>query len=744
MGAELTPADIYIGCLLVFGVLILIASIDDLIIDVLVALKLNIPRIPDFKPSKNAKAKTKPKIAVCIANWHEADVLKPMVEGNLRNLQYDNYQLVLGVYPNDEDTVRVAEALEKAHPKHVKVVINRRNGPTSKGQMLNEVFARLYIDESTAPDLVVIHDSEDMIAPSSLELYADLSSDYAMIQIPVFSLDSRNRSLVGASYMEEFAERHTREMLLRSQLGAFVPSAGVGTCIRKDLIQHFLAKRARVLRPDSITEDYILGAEAHADGFKATFAAFRDPRHSGKPIIATLEYFPKDLWASIKQKTRWVYGISFESTAKLGWTGQGWNLFFQYRDRKGAITNILPLASLLLLAIGLLLRPDMSKLSAFTHAALIFVLFANTVNIFIRIGIKALAFKDVYGHLNILGLVARWPVSLFVNAVAVLRAWKMFLLESRFASRQVSWAKTAHEIPVSFAFITEGGNVLSPVPVSAANPQRRRRGTQAVYGGLATVAAAGFAYAMVISEPEQRIAQQSTSQPASDIVTASLQKVPQPDETLILDSAAEAPQATRQNRIIQQQGRQNDRISTPPGLRNGHIFDAQRNLEDTVRKQLIRIAAADDLIVARAAISRQKLEIAAQVDSKTTIKNRLRSGNLKTKASLQRSKALNLVQKSLSSISARDQHILNYYRLVAETATSRRQKLQRVAQQAILKSSSEDHKIKVLADLIQQSAMTGHPPHHMKIAFLSGTSDEQTTWTPHCECQKLSFCWQKC
>ncbi len=720
--------DLYIGCLLVFGLLILIASIDDLIIDVLVACKLKKPRIPLFKPSTRPKRRTKnPKISVCIANWHEADVLKPMVEGNLKNLKYDNFQLVLGVYPNDEETVRVAATLARAHPKHVKVVINRRNGPTSKGQMLNEVFANLFLDEDTAPDLAVIHDSEDMIAPSSFGLYAQLSRDYAMIQIPVFSLDSRNRSLVGASYMEEFAERHSREMLLRSQLGAFVPSAGVGTCIRKDLILHFLKKRSRVLRPDSITEDYILGAEAHADGFKTTFAAFRDPHHSGNPIIATLEYFPKDLWASIRQKTRWVYGISFESTAKLGWHKRpGWNLFFQYRDRKGAITNILPLISLFLLGIGLIGRPDMSHLGTFLTAGLFLVLIANTLNIFVRIIIKALAFRDVYGYFNILGLLTRWPVSLVVNAIAVLRAWNMFLVESRFASREVSWAKTMHEIPLSFDFITEPGRTLSPVPVEAKGRRWQYDSTQAVYSTVATIGVVGLALALVWPEPEQRLAQQPATELVPEIVTASLQS-PRQQERPILDSSAEAPQVNRNELIIQKQD-QTNRISTPQSLREHLIFNSHRNLEDAVRKQLIRVAAAEDLIVARAAISRQELNFVEPENKRRPAQMAFGHASQKKNTSKQHRKALNRARKSLSSITARDKHILKYYRLVANTATNRRQRIQHVATQAIQKSSSEDKKIKFLADIMQESVITKRQRRHMMMAFLSGTAgDSQHT-----------------
>lgn len=708
-----------------FGLLILLASIDDLIIDCLVALKVAKPRIPIFNPSSRSKPKTKkPKISVCIANWNEADVLKPMVEGNLKNIKHDNVQLVLGVYPNDEATVRVAESLAKSHPDRVKVVINRRNGPTSKGQMLNEIFAHLYFDKTSAPDLVVIHDSEDMIAPASFDLYTSLSRDYAMIQIPVFSLESRNRSLVGASYMEEFAERHTREMLLRSQFGAFVPSAGVGTCLRKDLIQHFLHKRARVLRPDSITEDYILGAEAHAAGFKTTFAAFRDPNQADNPIIATLEYFPKDLSASVRQKTRWVYGISFESTAKLGWRENGWNLFFQYRDRKGAITNILPLVSLLLMIIGLVLRPDLSHIGPNLTTALLFVLAANTLNIFVRITIKALAFRDVYGDLNVVGLLARWPVSLFINAAAVLRAWKMYFVESRFASRQVSWAKTTHEIPASFDLLSPIGNRLRPVTVEAKHRAWQVRRAQTAYSAVGVLGVVGLSLIFVWPQTDTASAPPPTAlnKPADELVTAALQTTPR-QKASFTTSKMEAPQAKHRKAIIQEPN-STDGLSTPESLREYLSLNSHEFMEDTVRKQLVRVAVADDLIVARAGIARMRLANGTKIDNSSASQAQLLSNATQKNTSPTKKRAYDLARKSLSLITARDTHILNYYRLVADSPASRRQRLKKEARETIQKSIAEDRKVELLANLVQNASIPVRQPHRVRLAYLTGTLND--------------------
>jgi adsorption protein B len=138
----------------------------------------------------------------------------------------------------------------------------------------------------------VLHDSEDVIDPRSFEIYNAYVEDYDFIQIPVFSLDSRNRSLVGATYMDEFAERHTREMVVRDALGAAIPSAGVGTCVTKRLVRHFLRQRGHVLATGCVTEDYILGIEAKRAGFRAAFAAASESAARYGEFVATREFFP--------------------------------------------------------------------------------------------------------------------------------------------------------------------------------------------------------------------------------------------------------------------------------------------------------------------------------------------------------------------------------------------------------------------------------------------------------------------
>jgi len=73
-------------------------------------------------------------------------------------------------------------------------------------------------------DAFLMHDAEDVIHPLSLKLANHLLDRFDFIQIPVFSLHCSFRQLVAGTYIDEFAEAHTKELLVRAKLGAAVPS----------------------------------------------------------------------------------------------------------------------------------------------------------------------------------------------------------------------------------------------------------------------------------------------------------------------------------------------------------------------------------------------------------------------------------------------------------------------------------------------------------------------------------------
>ena len=436
---------ILLGFMLTVSILISVSSLDDAFIDL---LAFGIVR--DGLPGLESRPEI-PWTGVFVANWQEEDVLGKMVEGNLSRIDIPNVSLFLGVYPNDTGTLRVAKELAAKYPERVHIIINVLPGPTSKGQMLNEMFRQVFGKPEKHPHIVVLHDSEDVIDPRTFSIYAAYSAaGNDFIQVPVFSLTRDRRAFVASTYMDEFAERHTREMIVRNAVGATIPSAGVGTAMTARLIKHFLATRGQVLMSGTVTEDYILGVEAKREGFKSAFAAVSADEARGLDFVATREFFPRTMAASIKQKTRWVYGINFEATHKLGWAGDFWDKYFFLRDRKGVVTNFLPpvsLSLLLLLILGFYHLEDMSEHSANVLAVSLMI---NLAALIMRYAIRVGACLQVYGQFDPVGVAIRWPVALYINMVAVFRAWKTYVGESKFATRPIVWSKTAHELPEDF------------------------------------------------------------------------------------------------------------------------------------------------------------------------------------------------------------------------------------------------------------------------------------------------------
>ena len=104
--------------ILAFPVMIgtLIFTVDDLLFDLYALFH----RLGPMKLSRqfilNAKNIPQKRIAIMIANWKEAEVIGPMIRGNLKGIKYENYHFFIGVYPNDTATWEAAAKLEKQFP----------------------------------------------------------------------------------------------------------------------------------------------------------------------------------------------------------------------------------------------------------------------------------------------------------------------------------------------------------------------------------------------------------------------------------------------------------------------------------------------------------------------------------------------------------------------------------------------------------------------------------------------------
>lgn len=437
--------------------LFVVFGLDDFLID-LCAWILRV-RPTEITPKELGRIHRMPEknLAIMVAAWKEDGILRQMIRGNLSSIDYQNYSFFLGVYPNDQATREEAEELAAQIP-NVHVIVNPLEGPTCKGQMLNVVVRGIFQWEAklgTRFDAMLIHDSEDLIHAQEFKLVNRDLDHNDFVQIPVFSLPVSPFAWVAGIYIDEFAEAHTKSVLVRNRLGVAIPSAGVGTAISRKLVQSFIQSQSGdLLNMGSLTEDYELGLTTRKFNVHSSFSCHYILTGKRKNFIATREYFPKALGASVRQKSRWTLGIAFQGLKNLGWSGSFLHRYFLFRDRKGPFCNALVMVSLIFLAysgVRNLVTPGFLA----SQGELPYLEVLGGVNLFFMINrllSRMWSVRSIYGwKLAILSPV-RWPLANLINFLATYKAIHQYY-SSKLSGKQPRWIKTDHELPAEFGVI---------------------------------------------------------------------------------------------------------------------------------------------------------------------------------------------------------------------------------------------------------------------------------------------------
>lgn len=336
------------------ALVIFVSSVDDTFLDlyywVLTIQNLLLRPFRRIPSVKKLRALPEKRLAVLIPAWQEADVIARMVDHTIEELHYTAYDIYIGVYPNDPPTIREADALVARHTNVYRANVGHP-GPTSKADCLNWIIQNVVAREAETGkryDAFVMHDSEDVIHPLSFKVMNAWLDRADMVQLPVLSMPRPWNALVAGHYMDEFAEWHTKDLVARAHMTRQVPSAGVATALSRRVIDLLNAERNNLpFNTDSLTEDYDIGHRLYEAGFKSAFVRYfarvRITRPDGKrrlrrELVCTREFFPDKMDVSVKQKSRWMLGISFMGWRQLGWTGPIVHRYFLYRDRKAIWT----------------------------------------------------------------------------------------------------------------------------------------------------------------------------------------------------------------------------------------------------------------------------------------------------------------------------------------------------------------------------------------------------------------------
>jgi len=328
----------------------LLFAIDDLIVDFIYFLRHGWRALGVYSrfPRAFAGSLSPPMrsgwMAVLIPAWDEAGVIAPMLRATLERFDHDDYRLFVGHYRNDPAT---AAAIESVNDARVVMVEIDADGPTTKADALNRLYASLVAYEAAtgrAAKAVVLHDAEDLVHPLELKLFDRLIKYAGLVQLPVVPLIDPESRWVAGHYADEFAEAHMKELVVREAVGAAIPLAGVGCAIERVALSRLAARHdGRPFAGTSMTEDYEMGLRLGAIGIKTMFV--RLPIEPGsRSVVASRGHFPATISAAVRQKARWIGGIAFAGWDQLGWRGGLGERWMRMRDRRG------PLAALLLLA----------------------------------------------------------------------------------------------------------------------------------------------------------------------------------------------------------------------------------------------------------------------------------------------------------------------------------------------------------------------------------------------------------
>jgi adsorption protein B len=460
---------------IVIAVLILISGLDDFFIDAVYWTRRLWRALFVYNTCEHTlyhelyRPAEKP-LAIMVPAWQETGVIGNMAELVATTLDYENYHIFVGTYPNDPDTQRDVDEVCARFPNVHKVVC-ARPGPTSKADCLNNVLDAILQFEQRARmtfEGFILHDSEDVVCEHELRLFNYLVHRKDLIQIPVYPFERQWNNFTSLHYLDEFAELHGKDVPVREALAGQVPSAGVGTCFSRRAVLALIEEGNGIaFDVQSLTEDYDIGLRLKARGMEEIFVRFpvlRYQRHPRQPdkfgqsryeanVVCVREYFPDRLATAVRQKSRWIIGIVYQGYRTHGWKRSLVLNYFLWRDRKGAISNFVSFAAMLIMlqlsAIGLLqlVWPSAPRfVSIFEGQGWFDVVLAANITLMGNRMLQRIIF--VSGYYGVKQGLLSIPRLLWGNLINFLANWRAIRQIIRCGDpRRVAWDKTTHDFP---------------------------------------------------------------------------------------------------------------------------------------------------------------------------------------------------------------------------------------------------------------------------------------------------------
>lgn len=437
------------------GVGLLIFGLDDLLIDMLWIRHVGWRAATVYRRHERvtmatlAPPRTPGRIAIFIGAWDEAAVIGTTLATAVARWGEADYRIYVATYPNDPATHAAIAAVREdpVAATRIRVVTGERPGPTTKAEALNRAWTTLLDDEAregVRAKAILLHDAEDFVHRDELRLLGSLIERFALVQIPVRPLKRGGMPGVAGHYLDEFAEAHGKQMVVREAMGASVPCAGTGCAIDRDMLARLAAETDGMpFDGESLTEDYELGLRIGRHGGRGILARVLD-RPGGAPV-AVEAYFPHIGAMAVRQKARWVTGIALAGWDRMGWQGGFRESWMRLRDRSVLLAAIVLAATyvaLLLTLIETAIAWAYGREGALLATASSPLAIVLVILLLWRLAMRALLVNLTYGWREALRSVPRVVVSNLISIAAATRALRQY--SSGAAPR---WDKTPHSLP---------------------------------------------------------------------------------------------------------------------------------------------------------------------------------------------------------------------------------------------------------------------------------------------------------
>lgn len=384
-------------------------------------------------------------IAILVAAWKEPAALTAMLERLQATLGYRNFQIFVGVYPNDVDTIVALERLSAQHERIQRVDVPHP-GPTCRADALNWVVEGVFAYEAregTAFAGLVVHGMGDVLHRLSLAYFNYLLPRKDMIALPVAALDQPWHALVAGTVMDESAQSYSKGAVLRER-AAFVPAAGAGVCLSRRAVQALVRLTcAKPFDVASLSDDYgVSRALARLDlrTLSGEFPADIEPQEIVATPLAIRRHFPTTFARAYRHKARRLLDLLLNRGSRLPRGLSPGARYLQLRQTKFVVMGFVVALAYLVAALALLtgtLAPGGA------WGVLTGVLALLLVG---RLAHRAYFTTRLYGWRHGAMALPRAVVGHALDLMASLRAWRLYALHT-VRGKKLTWDKTMQPQP---------------------------------------------------------------------------------------------------------------------------------------------------------------------------------------------------------------------------------------------------------------------------------------------------------